>query len=283
MRVLSSLILTTTIVITLSLLSGCSHLSNPNDRWEIIEKDSQTRHWSSSIININLFSLRILYPQNLQPKNETLTIFIEGDGFSWVNRYTPSNNPTPKNPVAYKIAAALNDPASVYLSRPCQNVFGDDFRHCNERYWTTDRFSPIIIDTMNTAIDHIKERFHAKKIKLVGYSGGGVIALLVAAQRSDVIHITTIASNIDTQAWTDFHHITPIETINPTSLTSLLQEIPQIHYAGKEDSTVPPEIIDSYINKYEPSHRPEFHIIDGFDHSFCWEKVELYWKHDYKK
>jgi len=40
----------------------------------------------------------------------TLRVYIEGDGFAWINRFRISPDPTPRNPVALKLAAT--DPAS---------------------------------------------------------------------------------------------------------------------------------------------------------------------------
>ena len=34
--------------------------------------------------------------------NQEVIVYIEGDGLSWIDRFTPSSDPTPKNPLAFK-------------------------------------------------------------------------------------------------------------------------------------------------------------------------------------
>lgn len=259
------------------LFGGCSPLNDPHERFKSSQNYATYHQWTSAELATKPFVLQSFFPNNQSQSSETLTVFIEGDGFSWHNQHTPSDNPTPKNPVALKIAIAFNNPSSVYLSRPCQNVFDLDFKNCDEHYWTSERFSPEIIQSMNQAIDQMKEKLKAKKLKLVGYSGGGVVALLLASQRNDIIHVTTIASNIDTDAWVSYHHLSPINVSNPALLKNVLQNISQSHYTGSEDQIVPPIISESYIKRYDVNNRPALHIIDGFTHSCCWEDINKYW------
>src|SRR6056297_103827 len=71
-----------------------------------------------------------------------LVVFLEGDGFAWIDRATPSRDPTPHRPVALALAAASQQPAVAYLARPCQWVDGADRRGCDARWWTTHRLAP---------------------------------------------------------------------------------------------------------------------------------------------
>ena len=97
-------------------------------------------------------------------------------------------DPTPVNPLALQLA--LRDPsgAAVYLARPCQFVAAPDKRECARAYWTEQRFSPAVIAASLEAISQLKQRYGAQRLVLVGYSGGGAVASLVAAQRGDVAH-----------------------------------------------------------------------------------------------
>lgn len=258
------------------LLGGCSPLNDPHERFKSSTNYATDHQWTSAELATKPFVLQSFFPNNQSQSSEILTVFIEGDGFSWHNQHTPSDNPTPKNPVALKIAIAFNHPSSVYLSRPCQNVFDLDFKNCDERYWTSERFSPEILQSMNQAIDQIKEKLKAKKIKLVGYSGGGVVALLLASQRSDIIHVTTIASNIDTDAWVSYHHLSPINVSNPALLANKLITVRQTHFIGEDDEIVPEAIARSYAQHYDSEHQPDIRIIKGFTHGCCWENIEKY-------
>lgn len=256
---------------------GCSTLNDPQERYLATKTLALAHSWKEKNIDTGQFILKTFESPNQTDNSELLTVFIEGDGFSWFNRYTPSDNPTPKNPLALKIALNLNLDNSTYLSRPCQNVFQNDFKNCSESLWTTNRFDQTIIHSMDIGLSEIKKAYHVKKIKLVGYSGGGVISLLLAAKRDDVVEVITIASNIDTDTWTEYHNLTSLNSENP-ALIEKLHKIPQTHFSGSEDSVVPPEIAKSYISRYPLNHLPMLHIINGFDHACCWEQTAKYWK-----
>src|SRR3546814_2839304 len=63
--------------------------------------------------------------------------------------------------------------------------------------WTSARFSDGVIVSMSDALDRLKEEAGASSLDLVGYSGGGGVAVLLAARRRDVVSIVTIAGNLD--------------------------------------------------------------------------------------
>jgi len=261
---------------SLLLFYGCSAMNDPMERYSASKNISLKHHWEEKNIDTGQFILKSFESPYHVNESDIVTVFIEGDGFSWINRYTPSDNPTPKNPLALKIAINLNLNNSAYLSRPCQNVFQDEFKNCSESMWTTNRFNQTILNSMDIAVSEIKKSYHAKKIKLVGYSGGGVIALLLADNRDDVVEVITIASNIDTDSWSEYHHLTPLNVTNPALLKNLYT-LSQTHFVGSDDSIVPPQIAESFLSRYPANHLQTIKILKGYDHSCCWEQVETYW------
>jgi hypothetical protein len=147
------------------------------------------------------------YIKNLNP-NKNLNIFIGGDGFAWVDRYTISNNPTPLNPVALKLALINNHSNVIYIARPCQYNFR---QNCHSKYWTSDRFSKKILKNINQTINILKQKLNMKnKINLIGFSGGGALVVLLANRRDDITHITTIAGNLNHKLLHQIHHVTPL-------------------------------------------------------------------------
>ncbi len=126
-----------------------------------------------------------------------LHVYIEGDGHAWENTRTPSSDPTPHSDVTLRLAAA--DPtacAVLYLARPCQytRVLSPA---CATRYWTDARFAPEVISATNAAIDRAKAQTGAQRVVLVGFSGGGAVAVLAATLRDDVAFLGTVAGNLD--------------------------------------------------------------------------------------
>jgi dienelactone hydrolase len=252
------------------ILSGCIGLSSVEIRHIEAEKIADKANWSRKTIDTDTFTLTAFTPPRLL-YSETLRIYIEGDGLAWINANTPSFDPTPINSVALKLA--LKDPSdhAVYLARPCQYARSKNLRNCNSRYWTTQRFSQEVITSTNQAISKLKQQFNAKHLILIGFSGGGAIATLAAVQRNDVIHLITIAGNLNTSAWTAQQHLSPLSgSLNPADFWQDLISIPQTHYIGALDNVITPELTKSYQDKFPLGRKPTIIILPDFDHHCCW-------------
>ena len=258
-------------VLLIFVLSGC--IPSANDRFLHTSSQAKNSDFSQNIFVSDKFAINYFLSNKID-KNKELNIFIEGDGFSWVDKYTPSDNPTPINPIALQIALGFGDTNIVYLSRPCQNVFGDNFKNCGQKYWTRDRFAPEVINSLNETIEYIKTKSDIQKINLFGYSGGGVAALLIASKRSDVGKVTTYASNIDTAFWTKLHNVSELSGENPADLCDKLSQIPQVHFVGGDDHIVPQDVARSYLSKCQKNKHIDIIIIDGFEHSSEWEQCD---------
>jgi pimeloyl-ACP methyl ester carboxylesterase len=124
---------------------------------------------------------------------------------------------------------------------------------------------------MNQAVDNLKKHYHSKKIILVGYSGGGTIAALIAARRSDVIKLITVAAILDIKQWINQESLTPLyESLDPADSWKNLVDIPQTHWVGGNDTVVPKEIAFAFANRFPSTKRPEVKVIPAFDHACCW-------------
>ncbi|VTP79138.1 Uncharacterised protein [Leclercia adecarboxylata] len=99
-----------------------------------------------------------------------------------------------------------------YLARPCQFIGPPLPDNCRVNIWTQDRFSPVVIDAMSEALNQIVLRYPRVQLDLVGYSGGGNIAALLAERRSDVRSLRTVAGNLDVAYVNAIHHVTPMPT-----------------------------------------------------------------------
>lgn len=253
-------------VLLLGMLTACTHLSVQN-RQQIAYELVKQAGWDQQILSTPYFPLRAYLPT---PKPvSTLTIYIGGDGLAWINRSTSSSDPTPMNPLALKLALADNIDTNVaYLARPCQYVRN---ALCKRRYWTSARFAPQVIVSMDAAVSSLKKQFHAKSIQFVGYSGGGAVAALVAARRHDVSRLITVAGNLDHQAWTRLHHVSPLsDSLNAADFWQKLVDIPQIHFVGGSDHNMPLIVAESYRHRFPVGHKPKIKVINSADHHCCW-------------
>lgn len=226
--------------------------------------------WHRLNLDAGTFVLAGFVPPDLR-QADTLSIYIEGDGLAWIDSATPSFDPTPLDPLALRLA--LRDPAgaAVYLARPCQYVSGAERRGCEAKYWTGHRFSPEVIEATDFAVDSLKARFGAQRLVLVGYSGGGAVAALVATGRRDVVRLVTVAGNLDHVAWTSTQRLSPLSgSRNPADAWQGLAGIPQTHYVGGKDRSVGESVARAYAARFPADKRPAVIVVPEFDHHCCW-------------
>lgn len=250
-------------------LIACSTIPSAQDRTNLALQKAENYGWKSLEIDAGKFKLFSLMP-NTQPAAETLTVFIEGDGLAWVSRSKPSFDPTPINPVSLNLALQFStSDAIAYLARPCQYII-DKNSNCIQQYWTSHRFSAEVIQAHSMAIDKLKTLSGSTKLRLIGYSGGGAVASLLAAQRVDVTELITLAGNLDHQAWTAYHGLSPLYgSQNPLDIKDQITHIPQLHLFGEKDQVIPLQVVQRFLENSSPNTHVE--IIPGADHHCCWE------------
>ena len=259
--------------VTLCLLSACASSSRQK-----ASALAQEQGFSERLFSTKLFTLYGLLRPGLSSHSKILRVYIEGDGHAWVSRTRPSTDPTPRNPVALRLAMA--DPGAdtvLYLARPCQYVQGEDRRQCSKRYWTSARLGPEVINSLGAAITLAKAACGAEQVILVGFSGGGGAAALLAATRQDVAFLGTVAGNLDTEAWADLQGVSPLtESLNPMAVAPSLQHLPQRHLSSRTDATMPPEISAKFCRAVNQSESCV--VISGVPHGGPWQR---YWGYDY--
>lgn len=199
----------------------------------------------TQIIATSLFHYQSF--QRIAEPGAPLNVYIEGDGRAWISRTRPSSDPTPSEPVALYLAA--RDPAKnvVYLARPCQFTGVRDNPHCQKTYWTDKRFAPEVIDSMSQAIDQLLTQTGSTAINIIGYSGGGAVAALLAERRHDVMSLRTVAGYLDV-AWVNQQHgVSPMpDSLNPADFASKTAHIPQIHFSGESDAIISPAVAQRF-------------------------------------
>lgn len=230
----------------LLLLAGCQSVPGVAERVaaarELARAAGMTPITTRSAIPLQGFA-------KLGTSGAPLVIYIEGDGNAWLNRRTPSPDPTPANPVALQLA--VTDPTEnvVYLARPGQyRVDGID-----QRYWLSARFSAEVVDSYLQAIHALIGETRASAVHLAGFSGGGAIAALVAVRlRAEdaerLVSLRTVGGNLDVAAWAKLRRLTPLAgSLNPADFAGQLGTVPQRHFSGRQDRQVPRAVLDSFL------------------------------------
>lgn len=251
-------------------LAGCLNLS-PELRRDNADRLAADSGWQRVRLPAGRFVLAGYIPKDIPANGTTLTIYLEGDGLAWITGSLVSLDPTPIQPVGLALALRHPQGAAAYLARPCQYVEGSDAQGCSIEYWTSRRFAPEVVESTSQTIDLLKEQFQANQLVLVGYSGGGAVAALVAARRHDVVFLVTVAGNLDHQKWTEQHHATPLTgSLNPADAWEQLRDVPQLHFVGGKDQIVGREVAESFAHHFPAERRPEIRMIPDFDHTCCW-------------
>lgn len=209
---------------------------------------------------------RFLHKTVFMPgEGRSLHVYLEGDGRPWIHPRRVSLDPTPANPVMFSLFS-LDDGPALYLGRPCYWQVED--AACEPKWWTSHRYAEAVVDSLDRAIDHYRGYV---EIRLFGYSGGGSLAMLLAARRADVTDLVTIAANLDIAAWTALHGYSPLRgSLNPAEMDPLPGRIRQHHFAASADKNVPPELIETAAKKQANA---VITVVDGYNHACCWETI----------
>jgi dienelactone hydrolase len=258
------------------LLQGCTHLPSPLQRRAATDALAQAQGWQAMTLPAGAFDIEAYAPVTAVV-HDRLTVYIEGDGLAWVTPSLASQDPTPLKPIGLQLALAQPDGQAAYLARPCQytmnplSASGAPAHECSQRYWTQARFAPEVIAAENLALDALKSRFQARQLVLVGFSGGGAVAALLAARRHDVARLVTVAGNLDHVAWTRLHGIDPLTgSLNPADERAQLERVPQWHVVGDADRVMPPAIAQGFAAGFPGGHQPRVIVMAGHDHLCCW-------------
>jgi len=226
--------------------------------------------WSQGILDAGSFELYAAW----QPGRtaETLTVYLEGDGFAYLDASHPSQDPTPIDPLALRLALVdAQSEAVAYLGRPCQYVMPAHGRGCSWPYWTLRRYAPEVVDSTGRAIDQLKAQVGAKRVLLVGYSGGGALAALLAARRPDVAGLVTVAANLDLAYWTHRDGLSPLTgSLDPAQEAGRLGTVPQLHFAGGRDRVVGADVTRSFLAHLSAGNLARVEVLPEADHHCCW-------------
>jgi hypothetical protein len=196
-----------------------------------------------------------------------LYVFIEGDGLPWRSQGTRvSSDPTPHNALA--LALAIRTPGSrLYVGRPCYFAAIDD-RACSPRVWTSERFSPAVVASMAAVVNRFCAESCHGGVVLIGYSGGGALAVLMAPLVPSTVAVVTLAADLDIDAWARRHDYSALEgSLNPATRPPLPSRIRELHLVGDRDTVVPPELSRRYLDRVKTDYVWHFAT---FDHVCCW-------------
>lgn len=235
---------------------------------ERIDRTAAAAGFSKQTISGSRFDHLVMTRNMAGLQDKRIHVYIEGDGSPWIANRWISEDPTPRQPVALELMQIDQGPV-VYLGRPC--YFGMQ-RNCSQELWTSGRYSAPVVQAMSDALNALlDETGFTGSMVIIGYSGGGTLAMLLASKVSGIDTLITVAANLDVERWTRHHGYSALKTsLNPASQPPLPEHITQIHLVGSSDKNVPPQIVENAV-----SRQPNATLLryPDYTHHCCWTEA----------
>lgn len=224
------------ILLMFSFIIGCS--SKTQEAWTGLIERGIAYDFEPVNFEVPPFSLAGLLKYRSSSSTD-LVVYLEGDGRGVV-RGLISQDPTPSKAMGFELAKSDPGDSVLYLARVGQFQPSQTGKKYQE-YWSNKRLSAESVWAASQAIDQTKAQVGAQRIHLVGYSGGGGLAILLAEQRPDVASLVTVAGLLDTNWWVKEKNFQPLTgSLNPADQAIRIKNIPQVHFYGSDDSIIPP-------------------------------------------
>lgn len=193
------------------------------------------------------FQHRIYRGVETSGRSDSLHIYIEGDGHPWRRRDVVSKDPTSSDAVMLR-AMLQDDVKSIYLGRPCYFQIADP--RCNAAWWTYARYHEQVVVSMTEVVKGLSE--DSDDLWLVGHSGGGTLAVLIARRLERPVKVMTVAANLDHRAWTGHHDYSPLwGSLNPLSNETRNPQMRELHWFGVNDRTILPAWSQTYCERLQ--------------------------------
>jgi len=193
------------------------------------------------------------------------TVYLDGDADPGrVARRLPIDA-TPRHPVALELMA-LDPGPCLYLGRP-----GQLGAPAPLEAWSVGRYGDPVVHSLLAALQRSGLVDPGRGVVLVGFSGGGTLAALLAERLPGTRALVTVAGNLDVAAWTRSRGEPPLTaSLDPADRPPLPARIVQIHLQGSEDRQVPGELASRFLSRQVS---PSVQRIEGFDHDCCWASI----------
>ncbi|WP_148301936.1 alpha/beta fold hydrolase [Sneathiella glossodoripedis] len=212
--------------------------------------------------------------------DQIATIYIEGDGYSWINRTTLSSNPTPIDPIGLKLAAIDKSRNIIYLARPCQYVDIKTQPKCTPDLWSSHRYSNLVLSNYHLILNKIRRTYKINKFHLVGFSGGAAITALLTASRDDIASLRTVAGNLNHTELNKRENVSALHgSLDAIKYAQQTRSIPQAHYYGAKDTVIPGWVSDTYVRQLGKRNCSTRIEVPKASHLEGWMK---YWKTEWE-
>jgi predicted alpha/beta hydrolase family esterase len=210
---------------------------------------------------------QVVFDNRRSRAGEVTWVFIDGDGSAWLRNGLTSEDPTPIDPLALDLMLQVATPG-LYLARPCTFGLARSDPQCTNQVWTVDRYSAPVIESMQAAL---ATRLTNEPAVLVGFSGGGVLALHLADSVANVVGLVTIAANLDVARWAEHHgYATALTDSSAPLVFPLRRPVVQLHIFGGRDENAPYHLSAELLSADSQAH---VKVFEAADHDCCWQDL----------
>lgn len=241
--------------------TGCASPAKQYDRAAL------AANFSEKIVQGKRFHHKI-YRNSHAVQDGVLFVFIEGDVSVKQALRSSSPDPTPSHKLMLRLMQNA-EVGAILLGRPCYHgLFALD--HCEIRHLGPERYSAEIVESMIGALQTELDHSGAKQVNFVGYSGGGALAMLMAAHHPGTAVLVTLSGNLDNTSLVAHHKALALSgSLNPADLPPLPRSIRQLHFFGAEDENVPASLAQKTLTRQNAAPI----IMQEFDHECCWQDI----------
>ncbi|WP_415880003.1 alpha/beta fold hydrolase [Methylomonas sp. TEB] len=251
------------LLIKLSLLLFLAACSTPAMRLHEQATAFGFQTLESEAVGFKLTSFTHLPPS----AGKRLHVYLEGDGSPWERGLFPASDPTTRTATVLSLMASDPKPA-LYLGRPCYNGHAGD-PGCSQSLWTGARYSESVVAAMTQALTEFCTLNGYSEVMLIGHSGGGTLALLIAERLPQAVAVVTLAGNYDIDIWADHHRYQHLhDSLNPAKRVGK-PGIAEWHLLGQRDHNIPPALFQQTLQQRPNSH---VQIVDA-DHGHGWQAI----------
>jgi len=216
------------------------------------------------------------YKSTKLSKSPTLVIVLHGDAPFW--------KPSVQYRVAQYLAKKQEDVVSIGMLRP---GYTDDFNKKSDgvRGETVgDNYDDPRVTQVGRSIRALKKHYNAKKVVVVGHSGGAAITAKLSGQFSDLVnHAVVISCPCNINAWRKDMLIRnkyepfrgDLDTSSPIELAKKVSENTKLDLiVGKDDDTTKPYLTKEYYEALQKHGKSAtLQIIEGDHNIFQNEQV----------
>lgn len=202
----------------------------------------------------NNHCIRVIVSEPIPNQTNELVIYLHGD------------NPVGGASYMSEVASNFPSPNRLNISFIRPGYFDDEGNFSTgSSSGRRDHYTKENIDVIAEAILHLKDHYHAKRVLIVGHSGGAAIASLLLNFYPKLINdVLLINCPCDLKQWR--HDWT--QSLSPIEHLQMISPRARIHVvSGTNDEIVMPELGKKYVERLVKDHRnAQFYLGLGMKH-----------------